>query len=212
MNKEIKIIFSVAIIAIVGMIFLIGFGPKGTKTVDFSLLVKETSHMTGKIDAKVTVVEFGDYQCPACGVFYPILKQIVDIYGSNPDFNFVYRNFPLPQHKNAFVSAEAAESAGAQGKFWEMEGLLYLNQSEWSESDNAGDIFISYAEKLKLNINKFKDDIKNSKYDSVIRSDQSDGNSLNVSWTPSIYVNGELLQDMPTFDQFKSKIDLLLVK
>jgi len=212
MTKEAKIIFSVALLAIVGMIFLIGFSPKGTipTNIDVSLLVRETSHMTGKIGAKVTIVEFGDYQCPACGALYPVLKQVIDAYGKNPDFNFVFRNFPLSQHKNALVAAEAAEAAGAQGKFWEMEGLLYENQNEWSESDNVISIFTGYTEKLKLDKNKFKNDVENNKYDSLIQADKSDGNTLNVSWTPSIYINGELQQSTPTYEEFKSKIDSLI--
>ncbi len=215
MNKEAKIIFSISILIIAGVVALLAFGPKENtsgKIADNTLLVRDTSHMTGKKDAKVTIVEFGDYECPACAMAEPILKQIISIYGKNPDFNFVFRNFPLPQHKNSLIAAEAAEAAGEQGKFWEMNSLLYENQSEWSESANPIDIFVKYAGKLGLDKNKFKNEIENNKYDSIIEADKADGEAINVSWTPSIYINGELQKTMPTLEQFKSKIDELLKK
>jgi protein-disulfide isomerase len=212
MNKESKIIFSIALVVIIGMIALIGLGPKESRSIDISLLANTTSHMTGKIGAEVTVVEFGDYQCPACGVAYPRLKQVIDVYGGNPDFNFVFRNFPLSQHRNALIAAEAAEAASAQGKYWEMEGLLYMNQNEWSDNSAPIDIFIKYAQKLGLNTTKFRSEIVSEKYRAFIEADQADGSALNVSWTPTIYINGELQQQTPTFEQFKSKIDTLLKK
>src|ERR1700675_3384590 len=117
MTKESKIIFSIAAVVIIGMIALISLSPKESKFTDTSLLLSHANHMTGVATAKVNIVEFADYQCPACGIAYPILKQVIDTYGKNPDFNFVFRNFPLSQHKNALIAAEAAEAASAQGKF-----------------------------------------------------------------------------------------------
>ncbi len=160
----------------------------------------------------MTVVEFGDYQCPACGLAYPILKQVIDTYGKNPDFNFVFRNFPLSQHQNALIAAESAEAASAQGKFWEMEGMLYENQDEWSDSTLPINIFVKYAGKIGLDTLTFKKDVENNKYASIIQKDEADGTLANVEWTPTIYINGERQEGMLTFEQFKSKIDSLLKK
>lgn len=217
MNKEAKIISISAIVIIIGVVVLLAFGPKNgvsikSVSVDATKLANETSHMTGSLGAKVTIVEFGDYECPACAVFNTVVKQTIDTYGKNPDFNFVFRNFPLSQHKNALRAAEAAEAAGGQGKFWEMEQLLYAKQSDWAETENPTDLFVSYAQSLSLDVAKFKSDIENKKYEAFIKSDQADGLAINVSWTPSIYVNGELLQSMPSFEELKSKIDSLLNK
>jgi protein-disulfide isomerase len=214
MTKESKIILSISAAVIVGVIFLMAVSPNASnlKVASQSFLIDNAIHITGNKNAKVTIVEFGDYECPACGAAYPILKKVIDAYKGNTDFNFVFRNFPLSQHKNALIAAESAEAAGAQGKFWEMEGLLYENQNEWSESSAPIDIFINYAKNLGLSTNKFKSEIESNKYKSIIETDKSDGNSVNVEWTPTIYINGERQEQMLTFEQFKSKIDGLLKK
>ncbi len=215
MNKESKIIVSISAVVIVGVIILMAIGSGSStavKTVSQSVLLDNAIHMTGKKDAKVTIVEFGDYQCPACGLAYPILKQVVDTYGKNPDFNFVFRNFPLSQHQNALISAESAEAASAQGKFWEMEGMLYENQDEWSDLPSPINIFLNYAGKIGLDTVKFKKDVENNKYASIIQKDETDGGLANVEWTPTFYINGERQEEMLSFEQFKSKIDSLLKK
>ncbi len=115
MEKEAKVILSISVLVIIGVILFIILGSKSTTpTLSSSALLDNAIHMTGKKDAKVTIVEFGDFECPACGQFSSVSKQLIDTYGKNPEFNFVFRNFPLPQHKNALIAAEAAEAAGAQ--------------------------------------------------------------------------------------------------
>src|SRR5690606_29220292 len=117
--------------------------------VDQSRLIREHNTMTGSLDAKVTVVEFGDMQCPACASAHPVVKQIINEYGDNPDFNFVFRHFPLSSiHPHAQISAEAVEAAGDQGKFWEMHDLLFTRQSEWASGGNPLDKFVAYAGEL----------------------------------------------------------------
>src|SRR5438552_3274427 len=132
MKKQVLILIGLGIVIIGGGILLMlrsgsfSASPTNQPLADPGKLVRDNSHMTSKLNAKVTVVEFGDYQCPACGYAYPILKQVLeDQYKDNPDVNFVFRNFPLPQHANAPAAAEAAEAAGAQGKYWFMHDLLY---------------------------------------------------------------------------------------
>lgn len=173
---------------------------------DAKVLVRSDSHVEGPKDAKVTVVEFGDFQCPACGSAYPVVNQIESTYKGK--IKFVFRNYPLPVHKNAKLAAEAAEAAGAQGKFFEMYHKLYGNQKAWSESNNALDeYFVKYAQEIKLDVEKFKSEVKASKYAEKIQNDINDGNAVGVSATPTFYINGiEQVGGLP-YDEFKTKID-----
>ena len=213
-NKEALIITGIGIVFVGLMGFLLvktsGTGPI-TKTIakDSEFLVRATSHMTGTKGAKVEVVEFGDYECPACGAAYPNLKQFSDQYKGNPDFSFVFRNYPLPQHPNAPLAAEAAEAAGAQGKYWEMHDMLYAKQAEWGESTVPLPLITSYAKTIGLDMTKFSHDISTNAYATVISNDQKDGDSLQVDHTPTIYVNGK---ELPTYDTttLKTAIDAAL--
>lgn len=214
MNKDAKILLGVALVAIVGGILLWAMQPKAlpvTDPVDGSLLIREGSHSTGKIDAKVQIVEFGDYQCPACAAVHPIIKRVLEEYKDNSEVTFVFRNFPLSIHPNARISAQAAESAGSQGKFWEMHDMIYENQGEWSDVKNPIDIFVGYAEKIGLDTDKFKTEVKNSQYSAIISADYKDGEELGVDSTPTFFVNGvKFGNGVSSYEAFKTKIDELL--
>ncbi|HTL39413.1 MAG TPA: thioredoxin domain-containing protein [Methylomirabilota bacterium] len=158
------------------------------------------TYMTGKTDAKVTLVEFGDYQCPFCAAAHPTVKTLVDKYKSNPDFNFIFREFPLSQHPNAQAAAEAAESAGVQGKYWEMHDLLYDHQNDWSGTFNPNSTFESYAQQLGLDGSKFKTDLETGAYIDNITQDELDGEALGVNATPTFYLNGQQISDYKTLD------------
>ena len=176
---------------------------------DTNLIVREDSIMTGRREAKVTMAEFGDYQCPACAGVAPVIKAVYELYKDNPDFNFVFRDFPLPQHKNAVISSEAARAAGAQGKYWEMHYMLYENQRSWSESVNPEKIFAEYAETLELDADKFKKDLDDHVFRDAVLADKKDGTALGVSRTPTIYINGVDITDV-SVSGLKAKIDPLL--
>ena len=213
-NKEAVIIGTISVLFIALMGWLIwhssGIAPQTTVS-DTSILSNATSHMTGSATAKVTMVEFGDYQCPACGAAYPYVKQITDEYASNPNFNFVFRNFPLPQHPNAPEAAEAAEAAGAQGKYWQMHDMLYEGQADWVDLADPTSVFVGYATKLGLDVKTFTSDVATNKYSSVISADQSDGNKAGVDATPTLYVNGTKLADY-SVATMKTAIDAALAK
>jgi protein-disulfide isomerase len=195
MNKETNKIVWIAIIAIV----IIGGGfwaysaqqpaTPGT-TVDTKLLMNANSHSTdqGTRTYPVTIVEFGDYECPACGYAEPIIEKIL---ANDPEVRLVFRNFPLQQHPFALLAAEAAEAAGAQGKFWEMHNAIYANQDVWTTMQTPLDAFTEIAKKLGLDINKFTQDVNSKKYADVIQKDQADGNALLVNSTPTFYINGK---------------------
>jgi protein-disulfide isomerase len=210
MPKEAKILLGIGIAVVLGGIALFAFQGKPEKAgqpVDTNSLIRETSRMTGSKDAKVTLVEFGDYECPACGMAHPILKRIIEDYGSNPDFNFVFRNFPLRNiHPNAMISAQAAEAAGAQRKFWEMHDLLYEKQEEWTKSSSPLDLFMTYAGQLGLDANKLKSDIEQNIHRELVLTDLDDGGKIGVNSTPTIFINGE---ETPGFqyELLKNKIE-----
>ena len=147
--------------------------------------VSQTDHSQGNPDADLEIVEYGDYQCPACGAAYPFIKKLMDNYKNN--INLVFRSFPLAQaHQYATTAAIATEAAALQGKFWEMHDAIYENQDSLDEN-----YLTELAEKLDLNIEKFKTDIKNPELAEKVSADFESGIKSGVNGTPSFFVNGE---------------------
>ncbi len=212
MSNENKIVGAICLVFFIIIVFLFWKGVglnEPTQVKNQTLLVREKSHMTGKNKAKVTIVEFGDYQCPACANLHTEMKKIVELYKNNPDFNFVFRNFPLSQHKNAVPAAEAAEAAGAQNRYFEMEAILYENQTRWSENSDPIPEFLKYAADLKLDIAQFTQDLTSHKFVATIQADALDGQTLSVDHTPTLYINGIEQRDL-SFEGIKNRIDQLL--
>lgn len=209
MNNEVKLIVGIVAVCVLLMGAFVWLAPQPGASVarDLTLLVRDDSYMTGKIGSKVTLVEFGDYQCPACATVAPFVKEIVDLYKNNPDFNFVYRHFPLSQHANAIISSEAAEAAGAQGKFWEMSELLYKNQREWENVSKPLDLFVGYANSLGLDPIKFRTDIEKNTFLSLVKSDLQDAQGLALDHTPFLFLNGVEVDDLASL---KAQIDVAL--
>jgi protein-disulfide isomerase len=153
-------------------------------------------HVTGKTDSKVLFVEYGDYQCPSCGGAYPNLNTLLEEYGDR--IAFVFRNFPLTSiHPNAKAASAAAESAGLQGKYWEMHDILYENQDSWSSLDTTKrtDQFVTYANQLGLDSAKFKTDLSNPDVNKKISFDMTVGKQNSVTATPTFFLNGTKLDE-----------------
>jgi protein-disulfide isomerase len=170
--------------------------------------ITSTDWTMGSSTAPVSLIEYGDYQCPACGAYYPIVKQLLAAEGSN--IFFVFRNFPLPQHPDAEAAAEAAEAAGLQGQYWPMHDLLYENQNTWSQalpSDVAADYFNGYASSLGLNVAKFDADMNSSQVANKIANDVAGGNAASINHTPTFFVNLTQIPNPASYDDFKSVID-----
>ncbi len=170
-----------------------------------SFQIGDQDWIEGNSNATTTIVEYSDFQCPACARYYPLVKQLVSDLGSQ--IRVVYRNFPLPQHQNADVAARAAGAAGKQGKLWEMHDKLFENQNAWAEKGNAEEIFIGYANELGLNVNQFKTDINSKDIEKKIQDDLKSGLGAGVNSTPSFFINGVKIQNPRSYDEFKSIIE-----
>jgi protein-disulfide isomerase len=150
-----------------------------------TLPVAGRDHIQGDIDAPIALVEYGDYECPFCGEAYPVIKAIQDRMGDN--LCFAYRNFPMANvHPHAESAAQAAESAGAQGKFWKMHDVLFENQGALELDDLA-----EYAAAIGLYAGRVLADILNHTYEARIREDFKSGVRGGVNGTPSFFINGE---------------------
>ena len=150
----------------------------------------EPAHTHGSATAKVTLEEFGDFECPPCGALHPILKTMETEFG--PDrLRIIFREFPLvPTHPHALSAARAAEAAGLQGRFWEMHHMLYDNQNEWHEAFDVRQIFEGYAKKIGLDVKQFNDDLTSEAVERRIFLDGKRAHSLGVTGTPTVFING----------------------
>jgi len=150
-----------------------------------TLPIAGRDHIQGPIDAPIALLEYGDYECPYCGEVYPIIKAIQERLGDN--LCFAFRNFPLANmHPHSFRAAEAAEAAGAQGKFWEMHDLLFENQDALEDEDLA-----KYALALGLDARRLMEEVIGGLYTARVREDFKSGTRGGVNGTPSFFVNGE---------------------
>lgn len=172
------------------------------------LAVTDKDWVRGPVDAPATLIEYTDFQCPACGAYHPIVGQLMDDKDLTGKLRLAVRHFPLIQiHKNALTGARAAEAAGRQGKFWEMYDQLFSKQNEWSLADDPmKSILPSYAEQLGLNVDQFKKDVSDSSIDDKINHDRETANTLGINGTPTFYLNGEKVEGVTSFDSFKKKI------
>ncbi len=217
MNQDHKVtlwvVLGTLILVVGGLMMWSNPQQKPDELVDPALLSNSTSHGTSTaVSPKVTVVEFGDYQCPACAYAHPIIKQVLDKYKDNQNFTFIFRNFPLAQHSNALTSARAAEAAALQGKFWEMHDMIYEHQTEWENVRDPYSIFESYAKTLGLKLSTFKNDYESTAVGNTISADQKDGEKVGVTATPTFYVNGKKLQGVPTLADLTKAIDSALAQ
>jgi protein-disulfide isomerase len=148
-------------------------------------LVNSKDHVSGNPDAAIELVEYGDYECPYCGRAYPIVKDIQRQLAS--DIKFVFRNFPLSKiHPHAFSSAVAAEAAGIQGKFWEMHDIIFENQKKLDSED-----ILHFASVLKLNMDRFKKDVRQNFLIQKVEKDFESGIRSGVNGTPTFFINGK---------------------
>jgi protein-disulfide isomerase len=151
----------------------------------------EPAHALGDVTAPVTLEEFGDFECPPCGVLHPILKNVESEFGPKK-VRIIFREFPLvPNHVHALAAARAAEAAGLQGRFWEMHDMIYEHQKDWHEAFDVRPIFEGYAKNIGLNVEQFTRDNTSEIVERRIFLDGKRGHSLGVQGTPTVFLNSK---------------------
>lgn len=162
----------------------------GVPLTSHTIEVGNAAHVLGSTRPVVTLEEFGDFQCPPCGILSEPLNQMArDL----PQLRIVFKHFPLPMHPHANEAARAAEAAGRQGQFWKMHDLLYREQAAWSKAADARALFRQYAGMIGCDVAKFETDIDSEPIAALIEADHEEGAKLGVQNTPSIFLNDTLV-------------------
>ncbi len=171
--------------------------------------IRTNDHIIGRRDAKVTLIEYADLQCPACKAFEPILTKIATEHRED-SFAYVYRYYPLlNMHSHAMAAAQYNEAAGLQGKFWEMNHMLYDKQGEWGEALDAVEKIKSYAKTLGLDMNKLVTDANSKGVETRITDNLKEANKLGLKSTPSIMLNGVVIT-ISSEEDLRSKVQQAL--
>jgi len=171
-------------------------------------------HLYNENDSKIVLIEYGDYQCPACGTYNPTIEKIAEDYKNK--IKFVFRNYLLSYHANSKAAAATAESAGLQGKYWEMHKKLYSTQSDWESLDSNArtSYFLSLATSLGLDTDKFSNDIASSAVSDKIAYDVASAAKIRLTGTPSFYLNGKEIEYATWSDETKlrARIDSVIAE
>lgn len=165
--------------------------------------VTPVEHIKGSPDGPVVLVEYSDFQCPACKSFQPAVEQVIREYGES--VRFEYKHFPLPIHRNANQAAVAAEAASQQGKFYEYHDLLFANQETWGAAAAPQTFFLQYANELGLDMDMFRRHMNSSVLRDAVREDLNEARALGLTGTPTFFLNGERME-IQTFPGFIEQI------
>ena len=191
MNSRFAIIMAVLVVGLIGLLVVTSNnnGENGEATTP-------SNNVYGEGESGVTLIEYGDFQCPACAAYYPIVKQIKADFGE--EIVFQYKHFPLIEiHPNAMVAHRASEAAAKQDKFWDMHDILFERQQEWADSNDAQQIIDGYANEIGLDFDQYKEDAASSAVLGVINADRETGNELGITGTPGFVLNGEVIDELP---------------
>lgn len=175
---------------------------------DVDLTITEDDNVKGSSDAEFQLVEYSDFQCPACKTRVAVVEALIAEFGNH--IQFAYRHFPLRSiHGNAQMAGQATEAAAMQDSFWEMHDMLFEKQSEWSvlAPSKAQDTFVAYAEELGLDAEQFENDMTSSAVEDAVNADFESGMAAGVSATPSFFFNGEYVNiKTGDYEQFREYI------
>lgn len=203
-NTETKVLIGVlalTVLIVVGGAFLASSRTSSKVAPTDERLVRQGDPAVGPTDAKVTVVEFSDFECPACAEVQSVMKGLHDKY-KDKSVRFVFRQYPLPSHANASLAAEASLIANAQGKFWQYHDLLFADQTKLSRDD-----LIKYAEQVGLDKDDFARELDKKPFEQFIQQEKADGKALGLQGTPTVYINGVQYQGAPTVEAMSKVID-----
>jgi protein-disulfide isomerase len=209
-SKQFLAIIAIVVVLLGGVFIITSKNSSDSKS---SSNASATNHVEGSTSSSVTLVEYGDYECPYCGAYYPYVKQAVEAYKDKIQFQF--RNLPLSSlHKNAFAGARAAEAAALQNKFWEMHDKLYENQDPngakgWVvSSDPLNQYFVDYARQLGLNTTQFKADFISSKVNNTINADLAAFKKTGYDEsTPTFILDGKVIHPGYSVTDFTKAFD-----
>ena len=224
-DKNFMALIGIIIVAVVGFFVLFGSDTETGKSWIGDPLqvatgisegeeeVQPADHVKGAADARATLIEYGDFACPACFGLAPQLEALLADYPD--DLRIVYRHNPLSFHLNAFAAHRASEAAGAQGLFWEMHDLLFENQPLWASAQSgltvteAAQTFEGYAQQLGLDMDQYRSDVESEATFDLISSHLDSGNQLGVTGTPTLFLNGEEITERSSAE-IGSLIDAIL--
>ena len=218
-DRKVQLWFvAIFLVVMAGVVALAAFASKGAPLQAAPATsvpaLSATDHVRGKADAAVSVIEYGDFQCPACAAYESVMRQLTQEYGDRVAFSF--RNFPLTQiHANALSSCEAAEAGGMQGAYWKMYGLLYAKQNDWSKASPASvaeNFYVGYAQSLGIDAGKFRADMGSAAVRDKIRADIASANAARVDHTPTFFVNLKQIPNPKSYEDFKVIIDAALAE
>jgi len=198
-SKILITVIAVTIVLIVGAAFLL---TKPAPALSRNDLMPPTAHTKGNPQANAYLVEFSDFQCPACAAIKPIVDELIKAH--NEKLTFAYRHYPLLQHPLSQKAALAAEAAGLQGKFWEMYDLIFANSATLNEP-----MLAEFAGQLELDITLFTSDMKSETLISRVQADVDAGNKINLNATPTFFLNGKKLE-LNDFADFKNTVEQAL--
>jgi protein-disulfide isomerase len=202
----------IAVVIVLGGIYWASSNHSGKSTASQSSSNNPTSHIEGQGKDGITLIDYGDYECPYCAEYSPIVNQVAALY--NSEIYFQFRNLPLTQiHPNAFAAARAAEAAALQGKFWQMHDELYTNQSDWVNSSNPVPIFDDYARNLGLNVSQFETAYNGNAVNNVINADITAFDKTGQEMaTPTFFLDGTKVSPGLSVSSFEKIINAEILK
>ncbi len=214
MKTETKILIGVLIFSLLlmfGAVMLLNRPNKPTASSQILQIDYSKGQKIGSDSAKVKLIEFSDFQCPACLAYEPTVKTIVDENKANPDFQYIYRHFPLKQHVHSREAANLAEYAASQNKFWQMHDKLFETQEKWAILPEVGDYFADLGKQVGLDEVGVREAVKNSLFNAQINEDIAEGGRLGLQATPTFYLNGRVL-NLKSVADLKVEVDAQLKK
>ena len=196
----------IIVLVIAGLVMLVSAPSSPSSEAANVAPVSEKDISKGNPKAKVTLIEYADFQCPACAAYHSVITQLQTQYQDK--MFYVYRMFPLTNiHPNAKISAQAAYASHKQNKFFEMDDLLYEGQKDWENESDPRGIFIDYAKKLKLDAKKFQDDMNSDEAKKYVEAAENQALAEGINQTPTFILNGVKIKNPGSFEEFKKLID-----
>lgn len=202
----------VIILVIAGLVWLVNSPSSSSSTDKVNIAPVSKKDITnGDSKAKVTLIEYSDFQCPACSAYYPLVKQL--LADEKGKIYYVYRMFPLTNiHPNSHISAQAAYAAYKQGKFFEMMDLLFTKQNDWAPLQDPRSTFTDYAKILKLDVNKFTAEMNSDEAKNYVNDFENEATNEGINATPTFIINGVKITNPASYDDFKKLIETELNK